>query len=110
MDHVENKISSRQRDSLYSNQSDEESLSGFGKEISKKRHALKSSGQEENLKRIDASLDNKAMDAARNETAEEKSREERRVDAKMHERKVTHSKHERHEEKRRAVTCYLILD
>jgi len=102
MDHVENKISSRQRDSLYSNQSDEESLSGFGKEISKKRHALKSSGQEDNLKRIDASLDNKAMDAARNETAEAKSREERRVDAKMHERKVTHSKHERHEEKRRA--------
>ena len=109
MDHFENKVSSRQRDSLYSNHSDEESLSGFGREISKKRNALKSSGQEENLKRIDACLDDKAMDAARNETMEAKSKEEKQVKAKIHERKATHSKHERNEEKRKAVTHKLVL-
>ena len=96
-------ISGRQRESLYSNCGDEESMSGFGKAIAKKRNALKSPRQEELLKNIDTGLSDRAIHATRNETVEVKRKEERHAHVKAHKRDSVHDKHERKEEKRRAV-------
>lgn len=96
-------IPGRQRESLYSNCGDDESMSGFGKAIAKKRNAMKNPSQEEHLKRIDAGLSDRATHAARNESVEINRKEERRANVTAHKRDSAHHKNERREEKRKAV-------
>lgn len=55
------------RDSTYSNGGDGEVMSGFGKEIAKKRNALKSPNQQENLKKIDSNLNERALHSAKSD-------------------------------------------
>ena len=88
---------------MYSNCGDDESMSGFGKEIAKKRSAFKNSNQTEHLERIDAGLNERSMHTLRNEAMENKITDERPNNATTHKRESTRGKHDRKDEKRKAV-------
>ena len=78
-------------------------MSGFGKEIAKKRNALKGSSQQEHLKKLDSNVKERAMHSVKKDQIEMKGKEEKRVKQAAPKRESSHVKQERKEEKRKAV-------
>lgn len=101
------------RDSTYSNGGDGEVMSGFGKEIAKKRNALKSPNQQENLKKIDSNLNERALHSAKSdERGIKKGKvapgDEIRARERTPKSESMHSKLGRKDEKRKAVCIHVI--
>ncbi|XP_065064400.1 anillin-like [Rhopilema esculentum] len=80
----------QKRDSVYSNYGADEDMSGFAKEIAKKRKAIKSPYQEQSLKKIDSNLNAKTRDLVREELPKAKNVEAKAAEVKpREEKKVT---------------------